>query len=370
MKTDISVTESILRPARRPALCALLVLLLGTFADTRDSGAFHDQGVARCGACHVTHEGSNDQIVMLGSDPLLLAATPTDVCLTCHGGGDGVFGLNPGLPPPERGAGNFVFLFEDNLNDAVGGTLNPIRGEAAGHSIISMDYGVAAESRWAFAPGGTFPVNQLGCTSCHDPHGNANFRMLNGVGPVQDGFFQFQNPAPLAEGLDLGDPLATEARDRHTAYRRGMSDWCANCHGLYHRDRPGPDGFEHDVNESLRGVELSRYNFYDGAANPTGGSAATAYLPEVPFEDPAMTTGSTTGPGPAARVMCLSCHRAHASSGPASGRWDFNLEALDQDGIVSGSWPLPNPYGDLGQPGLCVKCHRQQGPHDIHPVQQ
>ena len=192
--------------------------------------------------------------------------------------------------------------------------------------------------------------------------------MLNGVGPVQDGFFQFFNPAPLADGLDITDPLATEARDRHTAYRQGMSDWCANCHGPYHRDLPGQDGFEHDVDEPLRGVELNRYNVYDGASNPTGGSAATAYLPEVPFEDPAMTTGSTSGPGVSAKVMCLTCHRAHASSGPASGRWDFNVEFLENDGVISGSWALPNPYGDLGQGGLCVKCHRQQGPHTIAPT--
>jgi hypothetical protein len=53
----------------------------------------------------------------------------------------------------------------------------------------------------------------------------------------------------------------------------------------------------------------------------------------------------------------MSCHRAHASSGPALGRWDFNVRYLSEDGAQSGSYPLPNPYPGPDQRQLCVKCH-------------
>ena len=356
-------------PRSGPAAAALLLLATAVLTAPAGAAAFHDQGVANCSACHVTHEGSADQVVMDGPDPLLVAASPTDVCLACHGGNEGVFGLNPLQPPAERGAGNFVFLLEDNLNDAPDGALSPIGGEAAGHSIVSLDRGTLPDPRWTAAPGGIYPSAQLGCTSCHDPHGNTSFRMLNGAGPVQGGAYRFVNPAPQAVGLDVTDPTAVEDRALHTAYVSGMSAWCANCHGAHHADMPGPADFEHDSDVAFHGTEQMTYNAYAGASNPTGGTAATAYLPEVPFEDPLAGVTSTAGPGAGARVMCLTCHRAHASSGPASGRWDFNVELLDDDGVVSGSWALENPYGDPLEGQLCAKCHRQSGGrHDDYPT--
>ena len=102
---------------------------------------------------------------------------------------------------------------------------------------------------------------------------------------------------------------------------------------------------------------LNRYNEYNGTADPGGGSPAAAYLAAVPFEDLSVTTSFTTGPKASSKVMCLSCHRAHASSAPHAGRWDFNVTKLSEDGVVSGSYALPNPYLDPNQGPLCEKCH-------------
>jgi predicted CXXCH cytochrome family protein len=327
------------------------------------ASAFHEGGAASCNGCHVMHGTDDGLVVFWGEDPLLRAATASDVCLMCHGGQNGVLGNNPMDPPDERGAGNFVFLLEDNLNDGSDGLTNPIGGEAAGHSIISLDYGLGPDPQWTYAPGGNFPADQLGCTSCHDPHGNGSFRMLNGSGPVQDGLFDFTSPAPLAEGLSITNPLAVEGADQHTAYIRGMSDWCANCHGLYH-DESGRDGFEHDSGEPLEPQHLRAYNRYNGTSNPEENFAYSAYLPAVPFESGKNTTTTTEGPQSGARVMCLSCHRAHASSAPHAGRWDFNVDRLDNDGLVSGSWAIPNPYpSDHAQGQLCAKCHYEVSPN-------
>lgn len=73
---------------------------------------------------------------------------------------------------------------------------------------------------------------------------------------------------------------------------------------------------------------------------------------------PDATWAKSPGGGyPAASMGCTSCHRAHGSSSPKAGRWDFKVTYLSQDGVRSGSYPLPNPYGSPTQRQLCEKCH-------------
>lgn len=320
--------------------------------------AFHQKGVANCNGCHLTHGEGADPGVQAGpsaDEGLLIAESASDVCLMCHAENLGaVLGADPLFPPLERGGGNFVFLLEDNLNDAAGGALNPILGDAAGHNLVAPGHSLSADPRYTLSPGGSFPANQLGCTSCHDPHGNASFRMLNQVGPVMDNVATFANPAPVAVGIDINGPR--ETANHHTAHSSGMSAWCGNCHGSYHRPGSG-SSFEHQILGNLGVTVGQRYNEYNGDADPSGGLQATAYLPEVPFEDTSNTITSTAGTGAQSKIMCLSCHRAHATSSPAAGRWDFNVNLLAEDGVESGSYAIPNPYGDPSQGPLCDKCH-------------
>lgn len=331
------------RPRSLEAAAFVLVLV------AVPASAFHDGGVAACSGCHLMHQGPSGSPAVAD----LLIENPSDLCLTCHADSQGeVLGVDPLLPPPERGGGNFVFLLEDNLNDAPDGATNPIPGDVAGHNVVAPGNGLVADSRNTVAPGGTFPAAELGCTSCHDPHGSSEFRMLYGAGTVQGGTATFIYPAPRADGIDLQGP--PESVSNHTAYRAGMSDWCANCHGLFH-DEFG--ALEHPIEEELGNDEVDQYNLYNGDADPTGGSFATAYLADVPFEEANASTSSTTGATPDSLVMCLTCHRAHASSAPFGTRWDTNVSTLVEDGLASGSYAIPSPYADPGQGTLCTKCH-------------
>ena len=318
----------------------------------------HHGGVARCSMCHTMHNSQDGQVVdtgnPAGTPDLLIRSTATDVCLTCHAGHVGnVFGTDPLNPPNEIGAGNFAFLLEDNLNDRANGGLNPISGDAAGHNIVSPALGVQPDATLLTAPGGTYPSNALSCTSCHDPHGNAGFRMLYGEDQdVQGGLYHFTRPTPEAEGLSIYHGRETDSK--HNAYKSGMGEWCGNCHEAFLEDHPG---MKH-VTQAPLGVEVAAiYNAYDGTDSPMGGSPSVAYLAAVPFEDPAATLRTTAGPSASSTMMCLSCHRAHASSAPDAGRWDFGVTFLNEDGAVSGSYPLPNPYGSDSQRSLCNKCH-------------
>ncbi len=320
--------------------------------------AFHDAGVAHCNGCHTMHNSQDGALVdpdsPLGNAYLLTDADPSDVCIACHDHIDQTLGTDPLAPPDLKGAGNFVYLLEDNLNDGHNGALEPIGGDAAGHNLVAPGHGLAADGTLTSSPGGAFPASIMSCTSCHDPHGNQNFRLLYGIGGVQGGLGTFTNEAPVAEGLSLF--FGAESNTNHTAYNGGMSAWCSNCHGDFHQEAGGR--LEHPSGSTLGGVAIA-YNLYNGTADLTGGNAATAYLAAVPFEDAAITntTSSTAGPSGSSQVSCITCHRAHATSAPDAGRWDFSVTFLHEDGLESGSYAIPDPYNNLNQRSLCNKCH-------------
>lgn len=340
-----------------PAVVALTCLVWT--AGSGSARAFHDGGVASCGGCHLMHETSDGQPPQVATD-LLIGESATDTCLLCHSQGMGaVYSGSVLAPGPERGAGNFVFLLEDQINDGPDAATNPIGGEAAGHSIVAPGAGLFPDSRWSTSPGGSFPSAELGCTSCHDPHGNTSFRMLHGSGPVQAGAYTFTAPAPAAEGVALDGPAESTAQ--HTAYHRGWTQWCGNCHGNYHEEN---GTWEHPSDVGLPQNVVTQYNRYLGDAGTDDGIRETAYLPQVPFEDPSVTVQSSAGPSAWSRVSCVTCHRAHATSAPAAGRWDFRVTNLRDDGVASGSYPLPNPYPGTQQGSLCQKCHVQKAGND------
>lgn len=318
---------------------------------------FHSGGVGSCGGCHAMHASGSS------TGPLLLDDNPTDLCLRCHETDNGnSWGTGLLAPGPTYGGGPFIFLLEDNLNDGPGGNdpTNLIPGHQAGHNVVSTRKGTVADPSFARSPGGNYPSANLHCTSCHDPHGRGgHYRMLYGNdypdAVVNGQTFTYTRPAPDAVGIPLDG--APESDTNHNAYQRGVSEWCANCHDLYH-DRTGQQNLEHP-SEPLGSDEIDTYNSYRGTGFYDG-DGLTAYIATVPIESPAITT-DFRGPIPGgSRVMCLSCHRAHASSGPRSGRWDFNITTWAEEGVNSTSWPIPNPYsataGD-NQTRLCEKCH-------------
>jgi ferredoxin len=336
--------------------------------------AFHDGGVAYCGGCHTMHNSQDGQPVdpnaPNGNSWLLKDETPSDVCLSCHtqtgttSNGRYVLSANMLAPQSEQGAGDFVFLLEDNLNDGHNGhlTANFIPGYKGGHSIVAPSKNLAADPTFTMGPGGSFPSSILGCTSCHDPHGNEHMRLLNTTGPIQDGLYTFTNPAPEAAGISTS---SAESNANHTAYQGGMSEWCSNCHADFHNSTHNL----HPSGSTLTGEEATRYGIYAGTANQNGGDPTASYLAMVPFEDPAMTITSAGGPTANSKVMCLTCHRAHATTGPDIGRWDFKITVWSEEGVESGSWAMPNPYAGSGadQRSLCNKCHNKDEGDELNP---
>lgn len=320
--------------------------------------AFHDGGVAHCNGCHTMHNSQDGALVDPlnpdGNPYLLVKADPSSVCISCHDHLDATYPITGDVlaPPAQRAGGNFIFLDEDNLNDGHGGATNPIPGDAAGHNIIAAEYGLAADATLLTAPGGTFPASLMGCTSCHDPHGTTDFRFLYGTGRLVQDTYTFTNPAPTAVGVSIFAPVSA---GNHTAYQGGMSAWCGNCHGDFHNNNTK---LIHPSGSAMGASIANTYNLYNGSDDLIGGAQATAYIEEVPFEDAANTVNGTAGPSASSQVSCITCHRAHATSAPDAGRWDFSVSHLADDGHESGSYAIPNPYS-VYQRSLCNKCHKK-----------
>ncbi len=347
---------------------AILSLLLVT----PSAFAFHSAGVAECAGCHTMHNSQDGALITDagGHAYLLKAANSTDACLACHaayGQFLGGTGYGPG--------GDFYWLTKTFTWTSHGSNVEST-GDSHGHNVISPANGIAADQTLLTAPGGTFDSDWLTCTSCHDPHGNQNFRILygnTGQGPIYvGGRYNFPSNAPIAKGDSRRTYVGgggNETNAQHTIYKSGISDWCANCHTNFHSDNT--TNFVHPVDEPLNGL-ADNYNAYVSTDDQTGGSQATAYWGLIPFDivNVDLTTADvnnyTQGPAANDRVTCVSCHRAHATAFPDAGRWDFaetfivdSHPQLTDGGATADD--VTNKYYQYtfvnNQRSLCNKCH-------------
>jgi hypothetical protein len=151
-----------------------------------------------------------------------------------------------------------------------------------------------------------------------------------------------------------------------------MGEWCASCHGDYINDshkHPSGNG------EFLNG-QSTVYNSYVATGDFTG-QQATSFTALVQFERQETDKGvlsaavtSTAGPDSGDNVMCLTCHRAHASAFNNITRWDMEHELLaegwpttqnliDMGAVANADYygrDIATEFGDY-QRSLCNKCH-------------
>ncbi len=317
----------------------------------------------------IFHNGSN----CMGchtSPPQLQGPDPSSTCLRCHSIVGKYYNIYSSDGSSFTPAGDFYWLGKTFRWTVANNNIMLSIGASHGHNIIALSYGLSVDARLNIAPGGDYPSGSLGCNSCHDPHAvtGGSYRLLGGMG-YQAGLssgFSFLNPAPLA----VAPPDWTETDNNHVSYGSGFSEWCANCHALIlgctQRVTHHPA-----CNAALLGQDISdNYNHYLSSGNLSG-SRSVAYCALVPFENgttnaATLNPSSTSGPGDNANVMCLSCHRAHASAFSSIGRWDFQAERFKDshpngggDGSTS-SDKLNSYYGrtlEDCQRQLCNKCH-------------
>jgi hypothetical protein len=349
-------------------LLVVMAACLITLGLSLTSYALHDGGVAHCDACHSMHNSVDGVDNGGGGAYLQVGSDPSSTCLTCHAS-YGQFSDGSAY----RAGGDFYWVTK-NYSWTAWGSLHESTGDSHGHNVIAADEtGLDADATLATAPGGTYLASQLGCNSCHDPHGKqGNESLLYGDQPTganyPGGAYIFDNPAPVF--LNAGRTKDVTDSD-HSAYGSGMSEWCANCHpGFYDTVGKHPSG--NNTGAAMNG-EATNYNAYV-ATGDLSGMQGTAYWEIVPFEDGAtdttgLDTGSTMGPNSTANVMCLSCHRAHASAFPNIGKWYFEdtLMLTDSHPKLTDTGATAADVANMyygrvitaEQRSFCNKCHAQ-----------
>ncbi len=315
----------------------------------------------------------------------------SSTCLNCHSAtnGDSYHSLSSVGNGTSQG-GDFFWMTSAAAydyarwgGDTTGATSDP---DNHGHNVIAADFGMAVDATNTTAPGGIMPSNTLGCTSCHDPHGQIDGGTANGALPIS-GSGSYGGTAPAGATLGnfrlLGDagyklitadaPTAVSKNGSFgqsygvaTDYGTGMASWCLSCHPLYNATNM------HPVDDVVPAV----YNSYVKTGDYTG-TVATSYDMLVPFERGAAATldpNSTVGSDGNSTVSCISCHRAHSSAFENALRWDSTHEFLADSGVLNelsttvlagGAVPyfrngvaidVVAEYGEY-QRSLCNKCH-------------
>jgi predicted CXXCH cytochrome family protein len=316
---------------------------------------------------------------------LLKANDQSSACLNCHESTPGSYhistptaahtGANTVTPITQyTPGGDFAWLKQTYTYTSYSGP-ETSAGERHGHNIIAADYGYAQDGTQTVSPGGSYNPANFYCSSCHDPHGryrraadNTNYattgapiytsgsygsapKTVNGVTYAVGAYrilggnnykpkslgasgmsFTADPPLAIAPSSYNTSDTSTLAGNVIVKYGSSMSEWCGNCHGKMVENgyTSGMAGLVHPAGNSAKlsagypAPIYQNYNNYVTSGVMTGGTFTNL----VPFETGDTTTATLKAEaalpvaGANSNVMCLSCHRAHASGFNSMLRFD------------------------------------------------
>lgn len=334
-----------------------------------------------CSNCHTMHnsqDGSHMQYLAVGeSDTGPKNALLRGSCLGCHSATDATTYVDSVTGAPivfnsveptynsAKGlaAGNFFYM-QNPANDAMGHNIFPSNPESTLTVAPGKSVGCSGNNschiEFDSTTGPPFfglEIKRQGCTKCHmmGSEPPRNYHHADDSGDVVDsaaqGWYRFLAGHSGATGLGVtgieDDDWEFETSTDHNEYLgisanklgaggfqaigNTMTAYCTGCHGNFHWEDSTAVGVSPWVRHPSDSI-LPNSGEY---------SAYTSYDPLVPVARPDLsgyggTSSNTINPG-TDFVMCLSCHRAHASPYFKMMRWDYK------------NWP--------GGTSGCTRCH-------------
>jgi predicted CXXCH cytochrome family protein len=319
-----------MRPARLTLLgmACVVSVLTGAAVAWADNGP-HTAGTGivtdSCASCHRMHTAQA---------PRLLKEPQTALCYTCHGSSatgantdvqDGIGYAGEGRKGGKAGAlrgGGFEYALIDSGAASgqqseppnPGGTVPVLSAKAAVTSSHSID--LSEQTAWGNGPiSGTVDYGKsipLRCGSCHDPHGNGNYRTLRPI------------PRDSGAGSGVAIPDATEkvyttgnywqvGDESAAGFIADISSWCATCHTRYLSSTSYADSGDAVFSKRHRTDQTSQ-----GSAN------------------------------------CIQCHVAHGSNADAGQTSSGGVHSLEGVPAAAGSYLLR-----IDNRGVCQMCHKE-----------
>jgi hypothetical protein len=397
-----------------------------------------------CAACHRAHtsfssltwtggDGSGPRSALLISN----ASEMTDFCYACHG--DGAQGASTNVQ-----SGIFDSGPTTGMGDATSSTLNPATFyvsnssynatlNAGGFELLGAAKPIMSAHDMKGLKVGTNPVpwgyldpssgsssqNLIGsfrCTSCHDPHGSSNYRLLkdNVNGWERGGYNLDGSPKPWVisneenyppGGFKKGEDGYTDQQlqpyrpnytsPQYSQYQIGknMSGWCSGCHTAYASQDSTYTYLSGMGDGILNSVETTFHrhpidvSVLPGRETVDADRALRVRLEMddgLPLE---MAQGLSAVPGDytakvpwdeRGNVTCLTCHFAHGSAATMSG-WAVaklttntagdKVPQMLPSGETSLVASLANPLGvnpafsqsllRYDNRGVCERCHNK-----------
>lgn len=334
-----------------------------------------------CSNCHTMHNSQDNQSMRLGSSPAVGAGTGE--CLDCHAEnrsgllrmdciGCHTLNLVPGTPQVvhnsiDLAGGNFKYLFDGNdrkghnvhgfgalvnsgdLGNAPSGydpafdpsTLkynpysqvsqimcagaNGCHGDRSKLGQMDAMKGAHHSKDDMLKSGANFNENAQAVNSATGNEVGTSFRMLLGVRGMEDTDWE-ATKSSTDHNEYKGDVSARSSQSYDSSFTT-ISDFCASCHGDFHKSGtdgmggPGSPWLRHPVDILLPNEgEYASYNYPN----------TSQYSLTVPVAWQNLSGAVRQNVTSDSVVMCLSCHRAHASEFDKIMRWNYKSTSLSE----------------------------------------
>lgn len=221
----------------------------------------------------------------------------------------------------------------------------------------------------------------MDCTTCHDPHGTSNYRLLKAAvnGVTVGGYDSSSNPTPYVVSNEKGFPLAGFAL--HTSYptyqpdytkaqyaqppagdtTKGMTGWCVGCHTVYATKTSA-----YNAGDGAGLIDRHRHPMNVPMSNYSGQSSLT--INALPLDQSqngiaGVAQGGSSTNASSDWIECLTCHDAHGSTAVMTGYADpTNPISQFSDPSTSTVINLVVPDSallKLNNRGVCEVCHNK-----------
>lgn len=293
-----------------------------------------------CATCHRAHQAA-------GSG-LSTAAAQRELCFSCHSSsalGSKLDVSNGTLAGTHTGtkAGGVTTALMDTAwtGDAVA------RPVTSAHMIDGTK-----GTMWgagAIGSGAGTPSVELGCVSCHDPHGNGSYRVLR---PIPAGATGTEEIAVPDETVKAYGVTSTQNRYFGQIYLGGdysaqvaLDRWCAACHSRY----DAPDANSATVSS---GDPMFNYRHTTRMTDPVTGACGSCHT-DAAGQGPVVNTLAITSQ--TAHVpVCENCHVAHGSAAQMSTQVGTQARP---DGSKPAVGKIDSALLRLDSRGVCRACH-------------